>query len=249
MREGDVPGPGPARVDADPDVAFGISGRTSSPSTQVKSATRGGISERFSSPSNRGNPAVPTAIEDEAGLQLESALGLEIEDAQRDLVACRLDRFDLVVEANVHPLPSGRGGQGLVEVVAGHLEGLRPLPGEDIGEQKRSRLPSRNRAAFLGWYLRATTASSRPAAARMSLHRGNSDSPIWNRGRVPASRVMTPAALPREERAATLPAGPAPMMRTSASMGRPLRGRVELVTCGPDLSQPTVCALRLRRTR
>ena len=82
----------------------------------------------------RKNPAVPAAIEDEAGLKLEPPIGLEIENAQRDLIACELDRFDLVIVADVHAVPSGSGGQCLVEVVSGHLERLSPLPGEDVGE-------------------------------------------------------------------------------------------------------------------
>ena len=82
----------------------------------------------------RQNAAVAAAVEHEAASQLEPASGLEVEDAHRDLVVGHLDRFHLVVEAHLHPLPSRCGGQGLVEIVPRHLEGLGSLSGEDVGE-------------------------------------------------------------------------------------------------------------------
>jgi len=122
-------------VDADPDVAFEISRRTIVALDPGEERDAWGNLRALLQPEQpRKNASVATAVEDEAGVQLEAAVGLEIENAQRDLVACELDRLHLVVEADVHAVASGGRRERLVEVVPGNLEGLGPLPREGVGE-------------------------------------------------------------------------------------------------------------------
>ena len=230
-------------------------GGRSSPSTQVKSATRGGISERLLQRQQpRKNAAVAAAVEDEAGLASWSRRSaLEIEDAHRHLVA--------TPARSLRPCGcSGRPRPGVGPRWTGSGRSRPGAPGRSgsVARERRRRSrtaravsghPGRGRRSWAGT-ARATTASSSPASARMSLQRGRSDSPIWNRGKVPASRVMTRWPFRASSDPATLPAGPAPMTRTSASMGEAGCSAERISYHGAtERSQPTAAVLRLRRTR
>ena len=106
-----------------------------SPSTQVKSAILGGTSEGFSSERRRGKtrpyPLQSSTKEARNSSRRSASTSRTVKETR---VRTKIDRFDPVIVANLHPLAPGRGGEGLIEVVSRNLVGLGRLPREDVGK-------------------------------------------------------------------------------------------------------------------